>query len=69
MWNNRYMQKPKQINNSTPYLITTQQQLKDKSKGQRNANTKITPARVIKEGTKKLSKKPLRHPPSSKMIH
>ena len=46
-----------------------QQQLKGKSNGQRDANTKITPARVIEEETEELSEKPLRRPPSGEMIH
>ena len=43
--------------------------IKGKSKGQRDANTKITPSRVIKEETEELSEKPLYRPPSGKMIH
>ena len=30
---------------------------------------KITPARIIEEETEELGKKPLHHPPSSKMIY
>ena len=40
-----------------------------KEQGKRGANTRITPARVIEEETKELGEKPLRHPPSCKMIH
>ena len=40
-----------------------------KSKGKRDANTKITSARVIEEKTKELGEKPLRRPPSGKMIY
>ena len=40
-----------------------------KSKGKRDANTKITSARVIEEETKELDKKPPCHPPSSEMIY
>ena len=43
--------------------------IKGKSKGQRDANTKKTPARIIEEETKEFGEKPLRHPPSGKMIH
>ena len=49
--------------------MTTQQQLKGKSKGQRAAITKITSARIIEEETEELGEKPLRHPPSGKIIH
>ena len=38
-------------------------------KGKRDANTRITPAHVIEEETEELGEKPLRHPPSGKMIH
>ena len=37
--------------------------------GKREANTKITLARVIEEETEELDEKPLCRPPSSKMIH
>ena len=43
--------------------------MKVKCKGQRDANTKITPARVIEEETKELDEKPLRRPSIGKMIH
>ena len=56
-------------NNSISYLITTQQQLKVESKGQRNPNTRITPTCVIEEEIEELSEKSLRCPPSGKMIH
>ena len=46
-----------------------QQQLKGKEKGKRDANIKITPARVIEEETEELGEKPLRRPPSNQMIH
>ena len=49
--------------------MTTQQQLKGKSKGKRDAITKITLARVIKEETEELGEKPLYHPLSGEMIH
>jgi len=35
----------------------------------RDANTKITPAHVIEEETKEFVEKPLRRPPSGKMIN
>ena len=35
----------------------------------KDANTKITPTRIIKEETEELDKKPLRCPPSGEMIH
>ena len=40
-----------------------------KSKGKRDANTKITSARVIEEETEELGEKSLRHAPSGQMIH
>ena len=40
-----------------------------KEYGKRDANTKITLARVIEEETEELGEKPLRHLPSGKMIH
>ena len=49
--------------------MTTQQQLKGKSKGKRDAITKITLARVIKEETEELGEKSFRRPPSGKIIH
>ena len=49
--------------------MTTQQQLKGKSKGLRAAITKITSARIIEEETEELGEKPLRRPPSGKIIH
>ena len=43
--------------------------IKRKIVGKRYANTKITLACVIEEETEEFSEKPLRCPPSSKMIH
>ena len=37
--------------------------------GQRDVNTKITPACIIEEETKELGEKPLHRPPSGEMIH
>ena len=38
-------------------------------RGLREANAKITLARVIEEEIEELGEKSLRHPPSGKMIH
>ena len=57
------------VKHSKPKLIITTTTIKRKRVGKRDANTKITLACVIEEEIEEFSEKPLRHPPSGKMIH
>ena len=67
--NDKYKPYPTKQITLSHKLITNTAAIKRKRVRKKEANTKITPARVIQEETEELGKKPLCYPPISKMIH
>ena len=63
------MQANKQYDYFKPYSSSHSSKMKAKKSREEECKYKITPQCVIEEETKEFGEKPLRHSPSSKLIH